>query len=96
MNKKLLNLLVLVLILTLAGCNIMNPGEPQRPPSDVGSDSMNDTGQALPIPALLEDTDPEVGRAEFTLRVQSGTTQFVEGLSTPTLGYNGSYLGPAI
>lgn len=96
MNKNYLSLLIFVLILTLAGCNIMNPGEPQRPPSDVGSDSMNDTGQALPIPALLEDTDPEVGRAEFTLRVQSGTTQFVEGLSTPTLGYNGSYLGPAI
>ena len=96
MNKTYLILLIFVLILTLAGCNIMNPGEPQSPPSDAGSDSMNDAGQALPIPALLEDTNPEPGRAEYTLRVQSGTTQIIGEQPTPTLGYNGSYLGPAI
>lgn len=95
-HKGMLIVLLFSVVLMFAGCNIMNPGDPQRPPSDVGSDSTNDTGQALPIPALLEDTDPEEGRAEYALRVQSGVTQIIGEQPTPTLGYNGSYLGPAI
>lgn len=96
MNKKYLSVLIFAVILIMAGCNVMNPDYPQPVPGEVGTDSKNDTGQALPIPALLEDTNSEAGRAEYTLRVQTGTTRFIGNLSTPTLGYNGSYLGPAI
>lgn len=50
----------------------------------------------LPIPPLLEDENPEEGKAEFTLNVQYGQTEFIEGYKTNTLGYNGNYLGPVI
>lgn len=50
----------------------------------------------LPIPELLEDKDPEEGRAEFDLKVQYGRTEFIDGKETDTLGYNGNYLGPVI
>lgn len=50
----------------------------------------------LPIPPLLEDKNPEDGKAEFDLTVQYGETEFIEGHETDTLGYNGSYLGPVI
>lgn len=50
----------------------------------------------LPIPVLLEDQNPEEGKAEFTLDVQYGKTEFIEGYEADTLGYNGDYLGPVI
>ncbi|MDN6626018.1 MAG: multicopper oxidase domain-containing protein, partial [Pisciglobus halotolerans] len=54
------------------------------------------TNQKLPIPPLLEDKNPEEGKAEFNLAVQYGKTEFIEGHETDTLGYNGNYLGPVI
>ena len=59
----------------------------------------NDTNEAnnkLPIPPLLEDKNPEEGKAEFDLKVQYGKTEFIPGYETNTLGYNGDYLGPII
>lgn len=53
-------------------------------------------GNKLPIPPLLEDKNPESGKAEFDLTVQYGETEFFEGHKTETLGYNGDYLGPII
>lgn len=53
-------------------------------------------GQTLKIPELLEDENPEDGKAAFTLNVQAGTTSFIEGTEADTLGYNGAYLGPVI
>lgn len=50
----------------------------------------------LPIPPLLEDQNPEEGKAEFHLQVQNGQAEFVDGYEADTLGYNGSYLGPVI
>lgn len=50
----------------------------------------------LPIPPLLEDKNPEDGKAEFDLIVQYGKTEFIEGFEANTLGYNGNYLGPVI
>ncbi|MGB3161478.1 MAG: multicopper oxidase domain-containing protein [Carnobacterium sp.] len=50
----------------------------------------------LPIPSILEDTNPEEGKAEFELNVQYGKTEFFEDQKADTLGYNGSYLGPII
>lgn len=50
----------------------------------------------LPIPPLLEDTNPLEDKAEFNLKVQYGKKEFVEGYEANTLGYNGDYLGPVI
>ncbi len=51
---------------------------------------------SLPIPPLLENETQEEGKAEFTLNVQHGKTEFLEGYEADTLGYNGDYLGPVI
>lgn len=55
-----------------------------------------ESGNKLPIPPLLEDKNPEEGKAEFDLKVQYGKKEFIEGYETNTLGYNGDYLGPII
>ena len=50
----------------------------------------------LPIPKILEDTNPDPNIAEFTLESQEGKTVFLENKETETMGYNGGYLGPVI
>lgn len=50
----------------------------------------------LPIPELLENKSEVEGQAEFDLKVQNGTYEFIEGYEAETLGYNGDYLGPII
>ncbi|MBS5307901.1 multicopper oxidase domain-containing protein [Clostridium sp.] len=50
----------------------------------------------LPIPELLEDTNPDENIAEFTLEPQEGKTNFIVNKETDTMGYNGSFLGPVI
>jgi len=49
----------------------------------------------LKIPPLLESTAGPVGKT-FELSVAAGRSEFLPGLSTPTLGMNGTYLGPTI
>ncbi len=50
----------------------------------------------LPIPPILESS--LTGRSEriFNLDVTQGEKEFFPGLVTPTLGYNGPFLGPTI
>jgi len=50
----------------------------------------------LNIPPLLEPTIDQEGRKHFTITMQSGATEFFEGVETPTWGVNGSYLGPTV
>ncbi|SFC01896.1 Multicopper oxidase with three cupredoxin domains (includes cell division protein FtsP and spore coat protein CotA) [Alkalibacterium subtropicum] len=59
-------------------------------------DSQTERANKLPIPPLLDDKNPEEGKAEFDLNVQYGKKEFIEGQETNTLGYNGDYLGPVI
>lgn len=50
----------------------------------------------LPIPPMISPGDFS-GRGDlFTLSVQKSSRSFFRGVSTPTLGYNGSFLGPTI
>ncbi len=49
----------------------------------------------LKIPALLEGTAGADGKI-YELGVAAGKSEFLPGLSTPTLGINGAYLGPTI
>jgi FtsP/CotA-like multicopper oxidase with cupredoxin domain len=47
------------------------------------------------IPPLLTGTQAGATKT-FDLDVRAGRTEFFEGLSTPTIGVNGSYLGPTL
>lgn len=49
----------------------------------------------LPIPPLLEPKETD-GRKEFELEMREGMSELQAGQQTPTLGYNGSYLGPTL
>lgn len=52
--------------------------------------------RTLPVPALLEDTDANESKAAFSLTPRLGQSNFIKGKMTPTMGYNGSYLGPTL
>jgi blue copper oxidase len=49
----------------------------------------------LKIPALLEGTPGANGKI-YELSAAAGKSEFLPGISTPTLGINGAYLGPTI
>ena len=50
----------------------------------------------LAIPPLAESTIDEQGRRVFSLTAQAGSTEFVDGVASPTAGYNGAHLGPTL
>lgn len=67
------------------------------PPSDLTIDSsVTIDEKPLPIPPLLQDRNPLPNQAEFHLTAQESTMEFIKGIKTETLGYNGDYLGPVI
>jgi len=63
---------------------------------DMKNDSFAAGEKPLPIPPILEDENPDPGKAEFSLVAQNGSMEFLEGKKTDTFGYNGDYLGPVI
>lgn len=104
-NVKSATMLVLVLsVFVLVGC--MGPDSFNRreeiPPSnnedasEMTTINRDSDRSPLPIPPLLEDTDPSEERAEFEIIAQASSKAFIEGVETDTLGYNGDYLGPTI
>ena len=52
--------------------------------------------QPLPIPPILEDENPETPELEISLTAVAGERSFFKGAKTPTIGYNGVFLGPTI
>ncbi len=52
--------------------------------------------RSLPIVQLDTGVADGSGGRQFTLRAQRGSSQILSGVSTPTLGYNGALLGPAL
>ncbi|MGW2472694.1 multicopper oxidase family protein [Streptomyces sp. NPDC001665] len=50
----------------------------------------------LAVPPLAESTVDADGTRVFDLRMQSGETEFQDGVRTPTWGFNGGYLGPTL
>ncbi len=50
----------------------------------------------LEMPVILEDKNNDPNIADYELIAKEGETEFIEGLKTDTLGYNGSYLGPIL
>lgn len=86
------------------GPGMNREGQPMMTESDnanegvefLDTESRNGGGNPLPIPPVLEDENPEEGKAEFSLIAQKGETEFYDGQTAETYGYNGNYLGPVI
>ncbi|WP_246798195.1 multicopper oxidase family protein [Alkalibacter rhizosphaerae] len=96
-NKGIWVGLVLGVVLFLIGFWVFFSGGPSDLPEDPGSGNGGDSAlQALPIPELLEDENPEAGIASYNLVARHGTMNFFDGVETLTMGYNGNYLGPVI
>ena len=81
-------LLMTLFIVSLAGCSkeeivVTNVGE-------------LDFKQALKIPELVEPAIESDGTKNFTLSMQTGTTELLPGKMADTFGINGTYLGPTI
>lgn len=68
----------------------------QKDTDIIENKNTDDSQNKLPIPELLEDTNPDENIADFTLEPQEGKTSFIENKETDTMGYNGSFLGPVI
>ncbi len=102
--KKALLMIATVTIgiaLTLTGCGPGMPGPEVDRSSDQPDLVIEEAGggvesTVLPIPPILEDTDPDPGRATFQITAMHGSKEFVAGTVTDTMGYNGNYLGPVI
>jgi FtsP/CotA-like multicopper oxidase with cupredoxin domain len=92
MNKKwiLISFIILGITIIIIGIIGLNINSNQKVVSD------NKEARMLPIPALLEDENEDSNIADFNLVVQQGETNFYDDVLTPTLGYNGSFLGPVI
>lgn len=50
----------------------------------------------LPIPPILEKSMADGGEERFVFAADYGERSFLPGITTETLGYNGSFLGPTI
>lgn len=81
---------LVALVIAVAVWFALNSGRPTPPAA--GSTSFS---QPLRIPELASSA-VEDGVRVFHLDVQEGRTSFVPQGETPTLGYNGSYLGPTL
>ncbi|MBL4573906.1 MAG: multicopper oxidase domain-containing protein [Gammaproteobacteria bacterium] len=57
--------------------------------------AQNQTQNKLRVPALYAG-EIQAGSHHYSLQLQVGTSQFLGGLTTPTLGINGSFLGPTL
>lgn len=106
-NRKWYTIIIISMLLLIVyiGYFFINSGRglervdnPNRQAVDSGimNNTKDEKKNKLPIPPLLEDKNPEEGKAEFDLNVQYGKKEFIEGQETETLGYNGDYLGPII
>ncbi|WP_461473631.1 multicopper oxidase family protein [Microbacterium sp. HJ5] len=84
--------LVLVLVLIAAGAIWFASNSVRATPPAAGTLSFS---QPLRIPELAP-SRVEDGVRIFELEPREGSTPFRPGTQTPTLGYNGSYLGPTL
>lgn len=71
------------------------PGMAPPPPQAPLAARATPFQRALPVPArLLGETTGET--RQYRLQARAGSHALIEGLATPTWGFNGDYLGPAL
>ena len=68
---------------------------PLRARAQSGNPLINTFINPLKIPPLMRGTEGDSGR-EFDLRMAAGSSRFFADRLTPTLGFNGDYLGPTL
>lgn len=103
-RKKIVVIFIIGVIVVIAGfLGIMmsmmpRTTDPVSPEAtyDSAIDRSDQLNAALPIPPLLTDENPDPKVADFSLIAQNGNSIFIEGKSTPTMGYNGDFLGPVL
>lgn len=98
MKVKLGLILIVITLMIIGGIYVFLNSQPLQTPLQVPPANQSDASDnsTLPIPKLLADTNPDEQVAEYYLSAQYGVSSFIEGKQTPTLGYNGDYLGPVI
>jgi suppressor of ftsI len=79
-----------LLAIAVTGCSAASAREPV---DTVGKSSF---AARLAIPPLAESHVGADGVRTFALEARRGEHQFVPGTTTPTMGYNGGYLGPTL
>jgi suppressor of ftsI len=79
-----------LLLIAATGCS---PASARDPVDTVGRSSF---GTRLAIPPLAEPHAGADGVRTFELEARRGEHEFVSGTATPTMGYNGAYLGPTL
>lgn len=96
MNRR--SVLALAGLTGVAACR-RRPGdvdrEPGRPAPGGNAEGSTFTNP-LRIPPLADSVVGADGIRRFRLTLQPGTTEFLPGRSTATLGINGAYLGPTV
>lgn len=79
-----------LLVIAVAACS---PGAAREPVDTAGGLSFDNR---LVIPPLAESHVGVDGVRTFDLEAKRGEHEFVPGTTTPTMGYNGAYLGPTL
>lgn len=99
LKSVLITGVIVIELATVGYITLKNPIYKNHEMNSIVSDNINKVAKinnSLPIPTLLEDTNPDPNIDDFTLEPQEGVTSFIEGTQTRTMGYNGSFLGPVI
>ena len=98
-NKKEIPVYMMIFTvssLLLMGMLLFQVYEAIAPPRIGGALPIEERGNLLAIPAMLEDLDPDPMKAIYELDVQHGQMEFFPGVITDTMGYNGNFLGPVL
>lgn len=96
-QKTIIGVVVLAAIVILALLwNTLRPFGPVSPDTTPSGTQPTTAAGSLPIPTVLEDLDSSSETARYSLTAQPGRMVFLAGKTTPTMGYNGSYLGPVL
>ena len=89
---------IVIALIILSGIYMYKNNQSSETPIKSPSEKKPDEsiGNLLPIPELLVDSNPEEEVADYYLSAQNGLSSFIGDKQTPTMGYNGNYLGPVI
>ena len=97
--RKMSVIIITAFIIFLGGSFlffVLGQGMFKTNPDQSNNKSISTDEPSLPIPPLLEDKNPDPDKAEFHITAQNATKDFISGVKTETMGYNGDYLGPVI
>jgi FtsP/CotA-like multicopper oxidase with cupredoxin domain len=95
MRNKWLIVMAIGIAFVIIGYLVLDMNNFNNAPKSLDADSASDN-KMLPIPALLAPSNKDAKSSDYNIQVQEGNTNFISNKQTPTLGYNGSFLGPVI